>query len=134
MSAFSVVINTGGAFGPFCDHRTLIYNKVLTNIGNAYDPATGIFTAATPGLYYFTYLYHAGGEHRSELLLYKNNEIVARASDHSSKCGDTADNGGNAVVLQLIAGDKVYVRMSANTHIWAANDTTTFSGFLIKMC
>ena len=91
---------------------------------------TGVFTAPHTGVYHFTFFYHAGGQHASHLKLYKDNELIILTSDHKSGA-DTADNGGNAVVLQLQQGNQVYVRMSANSHVWAGKHTT-FSGFLLS--
>ncbi|XP_029382303.1 complement C1q-like protein 3 [Echeneis naucrates] len=135
MAAFNVIADEGGAFGPFSDDRILIYNKVLTNICDAYDPSTGVFTAPTAGLYYFTFFYHAGEAHGSNLSLRKNDQHLVMTSDHRSSPGggDAADNGGNATVLNLKKGDKVSVHMAAGSHVWAtAAGHTTFSGFLIK--
>ncbi|XP_030286075.1 complement C1q-like protein 4 [Sparus aurata] len=128
--AFSALIEKGGAYGPFKTDITLAYNKVLTNIGDAYNSSTGVFTAPITGVYYFNFFYHAGGKHASKLELFKNSEMIVRSSDHKSD-SDGADNGGNAVVLQLQQGDQVYVHMPANHHVWAG-DHTTFSGFLLS--
>uniref|UniRef100_A0A671VV81 Complement C1q-like protein 4 n=1 Tax=Sparus aurata TaxID=8175 RepID=A0A671VV81_SPAAU len=129
--AFSALIEKGGAYGPFNTDVTLAFNKVFTNIGDAYKSCTGIFTAPVTGVYYFTFFYHAGGKHASLLRLFKNSEMIVRSSDHQTG-SDTADNGGNAVVLQLQQGDQVYVRMPANHHVWAAENHTSFSGFQIS--
>ncbi|TNN21465.1 Complement C1q-like protein 3 [Liparis tanakae] len=119
--AFSAGIR-GEAIGPFTTAITLIYRRVITNIGSAYSSSSGV--------YYFTFSYHAGGEHRVGLHLYKNNELLVACHDHPSLY-DTADNGGNAVFVQLQQGDQVFVRLAANTHIWADDAHTTFSGCLV---
>nr|XP_020504481.1 cerebellin-2-like [Labrus bergylta] len=124
---------TGGgdrAIGPYNTDVTLIYRKVIANIGNAYNAATGIFTAPVPGVYYFTFFCHAGGRYEVKLFLFKNGEKIVGIHDHSSYW-DTADNGGNAVFLQLQQRDQVYVSMPANSHVWGDDYVTTFSGSLV---
>uniref|UniRef100_A0A3Q4GZA7 C1q domain-containing protein n=1 Tax=Neolamprologus brichardi TaxID=32507 RepID=A0A3Q4GZA7_NEOBR len=101
---FSVGIGVDSPFGPFDTDVTMIYDHTFVNIGNAYSPVTGIFTAPVSGVYFFTYFCHSGG-----LILHM----------HGHQSADTADNGGNAVFLQLQQGDTVYV-------------LTNFSGFLVK--
>lgn len=91
--------------------------------------STGIFAAPVPGIYYFTFFYHAGGTHPVSLFLMKNNQIIVTTFDHST-AHDGADNGGNAVFLQLQQGDQVFMRMAANTAVWGNDAITTFSGFL----
>ncbi|XP_041635211.1 complement C1q-like protein 2 [Cheilinus undulatus] len=128
---FSAASGTpNAAVGPFDTATTLIYKRVITNIGNAYNSTTGIFTAPVAGVYYFTFFYHAGGEHQVFLALYKNSQMIVDSTDHASSA-DTADNGGNAVILQLQQGDQMFMRMEPNTHIWGNNHVTTFSGYLI---
>lgn len=93
--------------------------------------STGIFTAPVAGLYHFTLFYHAGGERRPILSLIKNDQIVVGTSDHQS-ASDGADNGGNAVYVQLKQGDQLFVRMGANSHVWGDDELTTFSGLLVR--
>ncbi|KAJ4949439.1 hypothetical protein JOQ06_020954 [Pogonophryne albipinna] len=124
---------TGGGnkpIGPFNTDTTLIYRTLITNIGAAYSPSTGVFVAPVAGVYYFTIFFHAGGEHEAKLTLNKNNDLVVMTHDHRST-SDGADNGGNAVFLQLVQGDQVYVRLIAKTHVWGSDVHTTFSGFLV---
>ncbi|XP_041635347.1 cerebellin-1-like [Cheilinus undulatus] len=115
--------------GPFLVETTLIYRTVITNIGNAYNSATGVFTAPVAGVYYFTFFYTAEGARRVHLMLYKNNLMVVTAND--PVLSDNGDNGGNAVYLPLARGDRVYVRMGANSYVYGNGYLTTFSGSLI---
>ncbi|XP_067436626.1 complement C1q-like protein 4 [Thunnus thynnus] len=131
MVAFTALAEYGGAHGPFKMDTTLVYNEVITNIGDAYNSCTGIFCAPVAGVYYFTFFYHAGGEHKSRLSLMKNCETIVITSDHKSD-SDGADNGGNVAFLQLQAGDQVFVRLDANHHLWAAERHTSLSGFLVR--
>ncbi|TNN60931.1 Caprin-2 [Liparis tanakae] len=120
--AFSAAI--GGesrAIGPFTTDITLIYKRVI-NIGSAYSTISGV--------YYFTFSYHAGGNNLVQLNLYKNNKLLVASFDHQSVY-DNADNGGNAVFVQLQQGDQVFVRLIANTHIWGNDALSTFSGCLV---
>ncbi|KAK2862910.1 hypothetical protein Q5P01_002443 [Channa striata] len=128
---FSAAIGGYGDIGPFNTDTTLVYRTVKTNIGSAYSQYTGIFTAPVAGIYYFTFFYHAGGGNVVSLLLIKNNQIVVTSSDHQT-FQDWADNGGNAVLLQLQQWDQVFVRLRANTHVWGDDVITTFSGFLVS--
>ncbi|XP_037615505.1 complement C1q-like protein 3 [Sebastes umbrosus] len=116
---------------PFHKDTTLIYRTVMTNIGNAYSPSTGIFTAPFAGVYYFTIFFHTGRGHEAKLLLYKNNEHVL--TTHNQPSSYTADNGGNAAFLMLQHGDQMYVRMGENTPAWGSDYHTIFSGFSVKM-
>uniref|UniRef100_A0AAZ1X4H8 C1q domain-containing protein n=1 Tax=Oreochromis aureus TaxID=47969 RepID=A0AAZ1X4H8_OREAU len=127
---FSATLSGSGHTGPFNTDTILVYKGVITNIGNAYSPVTGVFTAPIPGVYYFTLFYHAGGSHTQYLFLHKNSEVIVMTNDHVTH-SDATDNGGNAVFLELQQGDKVYVRMAANSRVWASESQTTFSGFLV---
>ncbi|XP_027893839.1 caprin-2-like isoform X2 [Xiphophorus couchianus] len=129
--AFSAATGGSGHIGPFDTDTTLIYRKLIINVGNAYNQHTGIFSAPVPGIYYFTYFYHAGGSQVVNLSLMKNNEEVVTTYDHKTS-HDVADNGGNAALLQLQQGDQVYMRMHANSHIWQNDHITTFSGVLLR--
>ncbi|XP_026209012.1 complement C1q tumor necrosis factor-related protein 3-like [Anabas testudineus] len=128
---FSAAAGGNGQIGPYNANTVLIYRTVITNIGSAYSHFTGIFTAPVAGIYYFTFFYHAGGLETANLTLIKNNQVVVNAYDHKS-LQDGADNGGNAVFLQLQEGDQVYMRLGAYSQVWGYNQRTTFSGLLVS--
>nr|XP_020504484.1 complement C1q-like protein 4 isoform X1 [Labrus bergylta]XP_020504485.1 complement C1q-like protein 4 isoform X1 [Labrus bergylta] len=129
---FSAAIGGNGDVGPFNTDTTLIYRTVITNIGNAYNAATGVFAAPYAGVYYFAIFHHAGRKFGTELYLYKNSERIVKTQNHKA-VSETAHNGGNIVFLQLNQGDQVYVRMNAHSYVWGSLYHTTFSGFLVHM-
>ncbi|XP_037538574.1 cerebellin-1 isoform X2 [Nematolebias whitei] len=127
---FSAATGGNGHIGPVNTHTTMVYRTVITNVGNAYNRFTGIFVAPVSGIYYFTFFYIAGGANRSSLVLMKNNQAVVASIDHQTS-HDEADNGGNAVFLQLQKRDQVYMRLNPNTHVFGNDRLTTFSGVLV---
>uniref|UniRef100_A0A3Q2CQT1 C1q domain-containing protein n=1 Tax=Cyprinodon variegatus TaxID=28743 RepID=A0A3Q2CQT1_CYPVA len=128
--AFSAATTGRGDVGPYSTESTIVYNTVITNVGNAYNQQTGIFVAPVAGMYYFTFFYHAGGHVPTGLVLVKNNHYIISTTDHQTSY-DGADNGGNAAFLQLQQGDQVSIRLYANCQVWGGNYRTTFSGVLL---
>ncbi|XP_028842196.1 complement C1q-like protein 2 [Denticeps clupeoides] len=129
--AFSASIGGEGYTGPFNTETTLKYQNVLTNIGGAYNPATGIFCAPIRGIYYFSYFYHVSNEHEAKLFLYKDGVPIARASHHKIFHG--VNNGSNGVTMLLEEGEQVYVVLSAHGWVWDGPcRDTVFTGFLIN--
>ncbi|XP_065133286.1 cerebellin-1-like [Paramisgurnus dabryanus] len=129
--AFSagLLASGSGHTGPV-DHRlTLVYKKVFTNIGNAYDSNTGIFTTPVKGVYYFRFYAHSHGGTKMAVTLYKND--APQCSVFSWK-PVTNGNASNGVILTLEPGDQVYTKLLDKT--WVFDDHmsyTSFSGFLI---
>nr|XP_029136053.1 uncharacterized protein LOC114921044 [Labrus bergylta] len=111
---FSTAVGEGEKhIGPFTTDTTLIYKTVITNIGNGYNAATGIFTAPVAGVYYFIIFFQAGWKHKTSLHLYKNSEVKLSTFDEDTVT-NRSDNGGNAGYFHLQRGDQVYVRLSQN--------------------
>ncbi|XP_030635284.1 complement C1q-like protein 2 [Chanos chanos] len=128
--AFSASIGGHGNTGPFNTDITLVFRNVLTNIGSAYNPATGIFSAPTRGIYYFSFFYHGGTANPTRLSLFKNGQRIATASHHQGQGGP--ENGSNGVNLLVEAGDHLYVVLGAGSWVWdGRNIDTIFSGFLL---
>ncbi|KAI2644162.1 Complement C1q-like protein 4 [Labeo rohita] len=131
--AFSAALmqTAGGTIGPFTADITLTYRNVFTNIGNAYNRITGIFTAPLKGAYMFRVSLYGAGSHstRSTVFIVKNEERVVVAHGHQA---GYAVNSSNGVVLLLEVGDVVYVRLSSGRWIYDdQNNHSTFSGYLL---
>lgn len=101
-----------------------------TNVGNAYDTSTGVFTAPIPGLYMFTAVLLSENSKSLYRHIWKNNEPLAGTyvTDQGYKAGTLT------VVLQLKKGDEVYVKSKTEFHgdVYSDRDKfSTFTGYLI---
>uniref|UniRef100_A0A672S0N5 Cerebellin 17 n=1 Tax=Sinocyclocheilus grahami TaxID=75366 RepID=A0A672S0N5_SINGR len=104
--AFSADLGIRGDLGPQNTEITLTFNNIFTNIGNNYNPETGLFTAPVKGVYYF----------RFTACETQNRQSLA----------------SNGAVLQLEVGDVVCVKLLLGYTINDSPDNLSiFSGFLI---
>ncbi|XP_056092498.1 uncharacterized protein LOC130071662 [Rhinichthys klamathensis goyatoka] len=134
--AFSAGLISSGylEIGPITTDITLTYRKVFTNIGNSYNPITGIFTAPLKGAYMFRISVHGNGETAANAAIFKNGEHVVIAHDEQAPAQGKKNlkNSSNGAVLILEAGDVVYVRLRSNGSIADNHENyNTFSGFLL---
>lgn len=128
--AFSAAL--GGSVGPLPLNTPLRYQRIISNIGSAYNPATGTFTARVRGAYYFQYTMYNNnvGKPNSVVSLMMNGERVVSTWD--TEGDDVHDSATNAAVVKLEAGDSVFVTLYANRLVYDdSNYYNTFSGFLL---
>ncbi|KAF1378057.1 hypothetical protein PFLUV_G00185630 [Perca fluviatilis] len=132
--AFSASLLAGesATIGPFPSHTTLIYKHVPTNIGNAYNSNTGLFTAPVRGAYHFEWwvgVHGDNGVHASAAGLFKNSDQIFLAWEQQTAYFGTSSNG---VTLFLEVGEVVSVRLWAGTLAFDNGyHHTTFSGHLL---
>ncbi|KAM7366439.1 hypothetical protein PAMP_015877 [Pampus punctatissimus] len=127
--AFSATITE--SLGVFTGPKTastsdiLIFNRVFTNIGNAYNSKTGLFTAPLKGVYHFSFMTFGYNTHTSGAILVKNGKY--KVSTWEFKGQDTSDTTSNTVILELNVKDTV------NIILWEGGKihTSVFSGFLV---
>lgn len=122
----------GSSVGPFEQDTPLKYQRILSNIGSGYNPATGIFTAMVRGMYYFSYTMYNNnsGQPNSVVSLMMNSQRMVSTWDTLGD--DSNDSATNAAVVQLEAGDSVFVKLYANRVLHDDNYYyNTFSGFLL---
>ncbi|XP_043963021.1 complement C1q-like protein 2 [Gambusia affinis] len=124
---FNVDSNTWTTKGPVGADETLKFEKVITNIGNGYDPATGIFTAPVTGLYYIRATGIAGPNGELQAGVKKNGEnMFAIFQKAGSQSG-----ASNAMAMALQQGDRVFVQLWAGKSIADQGRLSTFTGFLV---
>ncbi|XP_055788244.1 complement C1q tumor necrosis factor-related protein 3-like [Salvelinus fontinalis] len=122
-----------GHTGPFQADTNLVHSHVITNVGNAFSPRTGAFTAPVHGVYYFTFTSYAWkSEANIGVALYKNHEQVALVYEYQDK-GDNEDFASNGATLQLAKGDTVSLVLPSGFQVTsnAFKNLSTFSGFLL---
>ncbi|KAG5268413.1 hypothetical protein AALO_G00212330 [Alosa alosa] len=126
-AAMSVQLNTG----PFNRDYTLVYKHVFANIGNAYNPSTGIFRAPIRGVYQFDFKVYGSGSSStpSGVILRRNGQHVLIAYGSQTQGNIHVSNG---VCLLLEVGDVVYVQLYSGAWIYDnLNHYNTFSGHLL---
>ncbi|XP_075955729.1 uncharacterized protein LOC142957662 [Anarhichas minor] len=127
--AFSAtIIESNDTFtGPSINstNTILIYNRVFTNVGFAYNCKTGIFTARLKGVYHFSFMTFGYNGHTSGAILVKNRHYQVSTWEFTGS--DNSDTTSNTVILELNVGETV------NVILWKGGKihTSVFSGFLI---
>ncbi|XP_032364799.1 complement C1q-like protein 2 [Etheostoma spectabile] len=129
--AFSASLTVEGElfFGPVTLDTPLIYRYVPTNIGNAFNPSTGAFTAPVRGAYHFEFHINGHTGRSTAAWLVKNSQNIFAAHESQSDGFMSSSNGAS---LLLEAGDKVFVRLAATSQVFDNyNHHSTFSGHLL---
>ena len=116
---------------------TLVLNHAVTNVGNAYNTLSGIFTAPVPGLYHFlaTFLsYHFGSNQYAYAAIYVDGARMAKGMSDTRH--GYADQTTISTIVHLTAGQQVYVKNDSGVaKDYRGNSVTdpytTFSGLLL---
>ncbi|XP_030293617.1 cerebellin-1-like isoform X1 [Sparus aurata] len=128
--AFYTALTDAGTLGPYNTDITLKYSKVFTNIGNAYNPSTGFFTAPVKGVYnlQFTVMgYNAGN---TAVYVYKNTQKIMANWEQNNN--GVPEYFTNSLVLELTAGDEIHLVLRSGHYIFDnSNNYSTFSGSLL---
>ncbi|CAM4597407.1 unnamed protein product [Leuciscus chuanchicus] len=130
-ATLSALENAHKFIGPYATATSLVYENALTNIGNAYDTNTGIFTAPVKGVYYFNFVLFNHHVMSTGLRMLKNGHHVVSATDNPPG-QDTEDTASNAVCLLLEEGDRINLQLWENCRVYTdGNRRNTFSGHLL---
>uniref|UniRef100_A0A671X2X2 C1q domain-containing protein n=1 Tax=Sparus aurata TaxID=8175 RepID=A0A671X2X2_SPAAU len=128
--AFYTALTDAGTLGPYNTDITLKYSKVFTNIGNAYNPATGFFTAPVKGVYYLQFTVFGYSSRRIAVHVYKNDQRIMANGDYNNDMVQKFFT--NSLVLELTAGDEIYLVLPRSDCIHdTIGNQSTFSGSLL---
>ena len=106
----------------------VVFDGVKTNIGNAYDSSTGVFTAPSSGIYLFAYTCGDSSDFVTDL------EVNGQSNRRNERKGD-----GVAffwitvsVVVELQANDNVTVTVQQGASVRFSSPFGGFSGYLLS--
>lgn len=119
---FSADIEAGIVIGL---NQILQFDDVVTNVGNGYDPYTGIFTAPVPGNYAIFLTIMGTGARDGTLKIEKGGAPLNYVHTMPS-----LNQGSTLVTSHFRAGEKVFIRQNSQVAI-RGSWYTVFSGFLI---
>uniref|UniRef100_A0A3B3WB53 C1q domain-containing protein n=1 Tax=Poecilia mexicana TaxID=48701 RepID=A0A3B3WB53_9TELE len=112
----SLLNETDKYTGPFAILTTLVFKRVVTNIGDAYNPQTGVFTAPLRGAYHFQWCISSYKDETTAAVLVKNDQQVFSAWEYRGFFTTMNDDMGissasNGASLLLEEGDAVSLRL-----------------------
>jgi len=111
--------------------QPLVFERVITNVGNAYNPHVGVFTAPVSGIYVFSVSLYASG-FAKQYILKKNYEAISGIDIHyTDDTGMATSKMSLTVVLQLAKGDEVTVSNNMQHQLFHSDFFNTFGGFLV---
>lgn len=156
--AFYTALQNSGNFGPFNGVAVLRFTKVFTNVGNAYNPATGkllqvttekknkkqntnnpvtfcfppsgYFTAPYKGVYYFQFTGYRYLSGFMAIEVAKNGHKIMINAEVTHQTN--FEFMTNSLVLELEAGDVIHLRLPTGYQLYDnTGNYTTFSGYLL---
>ncbi|XP_048772152.1 complement C1q-like protein 4 [Ostrea edulis] len=112
-------------------HETWIFDTVLLNDGNAYNKATGTFTAPVGGTYVFTWATLTDPSKTAHPFLRVNGHYKGYTAFNNSITSQKFwSSGSNTIPVHLKKGDKVNIA-SGYLKAYARENWTSFSGWKI---
>ena len=102
----------------------LLYDQVVTNLGNGYNTASGSFTALQQGYYVFTIFSQGVTGHDSDLGILVNDNLVCTGDAVS----DSYNQGTCSAIVELQVGDVVNVKSLHGSAV--LRDTGSVNGFV----
>lgn len=123
--AFSVGLT--GSEGPYTGVKILVFRNIFYNLGQAYNPATGFFTAPTKGVYFFTFTGFNKHHVQSGVMMYHNSSMLRFPRIPGSSGASFTSSFARAMEV----GDVVYIQLPAEYTLYEHGHRCTLTGFLL---
>ncbi|XP_041374225.1 complement C1q-like protein 4 [Gigantopelta aegis] len=111
---------------------TLRFDNVRINLGNGYNPGSGVFRAPLSGVYQFLLQTVSKPRQFLALEILRQGVVVSEAFTYQGVDSDWGDIGFCAVILSLDIGDDVYIRNRLDNGGLYGLHWTQFSGVLLS--
>ena len=120
--------------------NVLVFQEVITNIGNHFSSSTNKFTCQYPGIYQFMFTLSVGCCSDPCISLLKNDQMIVSGTIRTMHSNNGVYNGvdlaqgGNSAILELQTGDTVWLAFTQTGRRRVdstSNRYTSFSGILL---
>ncbi|XP_056016261.1 complement C1q-like protein 4 [Ostrea edulis] len=107
--------------------RTIAFNKMLLNHGNAFSTSNYRFTAPSEGLYVFSWSLALvkGRSYNGNVNLMKDGSVY-----HSTQCSNTHQQCGNTAAVSLGKNNRVWIQTRSN-NVYVYGTFSSFSGWKV---
>ena len=110
----------------------VIFDDVLTNVGDAYDAKSSVFTCPVTGVYLFTMTLLPGVDEVAEAIIYKENGVVSKV--YASRSPDRHSQATNLSFVSCTKGQRVWVKAIVfDNQVMFHNMFTTLFGMLVAI-
>lgn len=113
-------------------HHILVFDKVITDVGNAYHPHMGTFIAPKTGLYVFTWTIRCNQNNYHSAELLADNNIVNVIYLYPGNAIDGTVTG--TAVVRVNQGDDVFIRTGRDSNgniLSDENGRSSFAGWIL---
>ncbi|WAR04406.1 C1QT3-like protein [Mya arenaria] len=121
-------VGLGENLGPIDANTDLIMDKVVTNVGDAYEPMTGKFTAPFSGTYHFTVVVAAQGRQKAAVMLMEDGKMTLTVWAESVPYWATSSN---TALLTLHRDQQVWLVRLQRAPYLHGYMYSSFSGYML---
>ena len=112
----------------------LPFNNVLTNIGDAYNPETRLFTCPVDGLYMFSVNVQVSSDVNGQIAADIISSRVGQLAQVWAINYSTEDYAAASTVVsaECFSGERIFVQAVVTCSVLASRDVNVFSGVLVS--
>ena len=103
----------------------LVFGGIISNLGNHYDPTTGIFTCPVDGLYLFATSIDLGSGDEMDM------NILLESSSIGTVYALDWDQGSVVAIKECLQTQRVWVEVAKDGCYFQGGKYTTFSGVML---